>query len=264
MASKLFLLFLLFLSSLTSLLCVGMKNISVTVGQNVTLECRVQVSKGDAIGLLEWKKEEMNESERYVYFFRDDHLYDTYQNERFIGRVQLTDPDRKNGDVSVVLRNVTANDSGTYECKVIVEHNKERANQSELVSTVQLIVTVPGMKNISVTVGQNVTLECRVQVSKGDAIELLEWKKEDINESEGYVYFFRDGNRGHQNERFIGRVQLTDPDRKNGDVSVVLRNVTANDSGTYECKVIVEHNKERANQSELVSTVQLIVTEPDI
>ncbi|XP_033984202.1 sodium channel subunit beta-2-like isoform X1 [Trematomus bernacchii] len=67
-----------------------------------------------------------------------------------------------------------------------------------------------------------------------------------------------------QNPRYRGRVELKDPQMKNGDASVLLKNVNTNDTGTYECRVITPSNNRRrrdVGNRVLVSSVHLIVSE---
>uniref|UniRef100_A0A3Q1J6Q0 Ig-like domain-containing protein n=1 Tax=Anabas testudineus TaxID=64144 RepID=A0A3Q1J6Q0_ANATE len=81
-----------------------------------------------------------------------------------------------------------------------------------------------------------VTLHC--QDTRKVSIELIKWSKPDLK-SDKYVYLFRDGSMciSCQHPLFHDRVELKDPEMKNGDASVILKNVTVNDTGTYECCV---------------------------
>ncbi|XP_039463778.1 myelin-oligodendrocyte glycoprotein-like isoform X2 [Oreochromis aureus] len=93
----------------------GHPEIKVRFGQDVTLDCRSP--RGVNITLLEWSRPEIK-TDGYVFFYRNGRSYENYQHERFKGRVELTDPSMKNGDVSVTLKNVNINDTGTYECRI--------------------------------------------------------------------------------------------------------------------------------------------------
>lgn len=108
-------------------------------GQNVTLQC--QVPRGLNITLLEWSKPEFN-SESYVFFFQSHRLYENYQHESFRGRVALKDRSMKDGDVSVILRNVNINDTGTYSCEITTRIKGKVVH--EVVHSINLKVTDSG------------------------------------------------------------------------------------------------------------------------
>ncbi|XP_042257925.1 myelin protein P0-like isoform X2 [Thunnus maccoyii] len=86
-------------------------------GDDVTLQC--QSPRHEAITLLEWSRPDLKK-DGYVFFYRNNRSYEKYQHPSFRGRVQLRDPEMKDGNVSVILKNVTINDTGTYECRVSV------------------------------------------------------------------------------------------------------------------------------------------------
>ncbi|XP_035984513.1 coxsackievirus and adenovirus receptor homolog [Fundulus heteroclitus] len=116
---------LLCLLVLTSLLCCkthkGQRNITAEPGDNVILTCRASENK-DVI-VLEWSRTDL-ESDQYVVLYRDSTFFPDGQSPSFQDRVDLLDV--KNGDVSLVLKNVTTDDTGTYECRVVQEGNNER------------------------------------------------------------------------------------------------------------------------------------------
>ncbi|KAI4796433.1 hypothetical protein KUCAC02_023600, partial [Chaenocephalus aceratus] len=114
-----------------------MKEMKAEPGQNVTLQCNS--STDAAVTLLEWKRSGL---EGYVFFFRDNRLIESFQDPRYRDRVQLKDPEMKNGDASVLLKNVDIEDTGTYECRVItLSNNRRKRNVGELVSSVHLVVS---------------------------------------------------------------------------------------------------------------------------
>ncbi|KAL3050959.1 hypothetical protein OYC64_001274 [Pagothenia borchgrevinki] len=115
-------------------------------GENVTLQCNS--STDAAITKLEWKRPGLEDD--YVFYFRDDKLIDKYQDPRYRGRVELSDPQMKNGDASVLLKNVNTDDSGTYECWVITRSNNRRNRDlRELVRSVHLSVSEGPEKEIN-------------------------------------------------------------------------------------------------------------------
>ncbi|CAI5660627.1 unnamed protein product [Oreochromis niloticus] len=89
-------------------------------------------------------------------------------------------------------------------------------------------------KNIPAESGQNVTLTCRAP----NNIQTVEWSRADLGGK--YVFLYRDGRETlvHQHPSFTDRVDLQDKQMKDGDVSLILNNVTINDTGTYKCHVV--------------------------
>ncbi|XP_045898989.1 coxsackievirus and adenovirus receptor homolog [Micropterus dolomieu] len=92
--------------------------------------------------MIKWIRPDPKSDDIYVFYFRDGRSYENYQHESYRGRVELRDPEMKDGDASVILKNVNINDTGTYECRV-----KERNNPGkvEVINTISLTsVTEPG------------------------------------------------------------------------------------------------------------------------
>ncbi|XP_076019074.1 uncharacterized protein LOC143010583 [Genypterus blacodes] len=398
--------------------CVGLiadefeKKMDVNVGDDITLPCRNPSITAKIF--LEWTKDGLTPAS--IFFFRGNRSLANYQNSLFKGRVQLSDMEMKNGDVSVLLKNVTTSDSGTYECFIQTPKTMryKRANK-EPNSIIKLTVTEPSgpdapvflvrghpgvivavfavaavaavcvvmvirqwrrsvqhptiwtsahdashiqihavvcvhrrdstcryFSNLNssscsvqrslqflsivslksrdtsssalpclfamtrahfpafcIAVGIRLTSKCdmksvqvfvlfstcvgliadefekKMDVNVGDDITLpcrnpsitakifLEWTKDGLTPAS--IFFFR-GNRSlanYQNSLFKGRVQLSDMEMKNGDVSVLLKNVTTSDSGTYECFIQTPKTMryKRANK-EPHSIIKLTVTEP--
>lgn len=89
------------------------------LGEDVTLQC--QSLKDELITVLKWVRPDLK-SDGYVFFYRNKRSFRNYQHPSFLDRVQLMDPEMKDGNVSVILNNVTLNDTGTYECHVSVRN----------------------------------------------------------------------------------------------------------------------------------------------
>ncbi|XP_067380753.1 ICOS ligand-like [Channa argus] len=107
-------------------------------------------------------------------------------------------------------------------------------------------------QQIKVKTGDDVTLQCLDP--RGGDIKLLEWRRQDLKD-EGFVYYYkgRPRNKDYQHSSFQDRVELVDPEMKNGNVSVILKDVTINDTGTYECYVA------SGDRTELISNITLTV-----
>ncbi|KAK2863453.1 hypothetical protein Q5P01_002986 [Channa striata] len=84
--------------------------------------------------------------------------------------------------------------------------------------------------------GQTVSLTCRAP-SNID-ISAVEWTRPDLKPE--YVFFYRDAQSDPENQHpsFVNRVELKDKQMKDRDVSLLLKDLTVNDTGTYECRVL--------------------------
>ncbi|KAK2899364.1 V-set and immunoglobulin domain-containing protein 8-like isoform X1 [Channa argus] len=219
------------------------QQITVKTGDNVTLQCH---HRGGDIQLLEWRR--LNPEED-VFVCRHGKNDCSTPHPSFKNRVELRDPEMKDRDVSVILNNVTINDTGTYECYV---RNSSTKPPPQLFNTTRLTVTDSDQQQITVKTGDNVTLQCH---HRGGDIEHLEWRRQDLKEE---VFVWKHGKMSDDNQHpsFKNRVELRDPEMKDGDVSVILKNVTIKDTGTYECRV---RNNKTKPPPHLITTINLTV-----
>ncbi|XP_006808184.1 V-set and immunoglobulin domain-containing protein 1-like [Neolamprologus brichardi] len=109
------------------------KIITAESGQNVTLTCRAP--NNNIIG-VEWNRADLRDE--YILSYRDEQFDPDGQHPSFENRVDLQDRQMKNGDVSLILKDVTINDTGTYKCRVFSGETRSW----ESINTVSL--TVPG------------------------------------------------------------------------------------------------------------------------
>ena len=100
--------------------------VNVTAGGDATLDCQAHID--GSIKQIAWSKTDL-ESDEYV-FFSGNHSLEVYQLPSVRGRVELLDPEMKQGDASVVLKNVTADDSGIYECVVSTSSRGRRRKRA--------------------------------------------------------------------------------------------------------------------------------------
>nr|XP_024655411.1 programmed cell death 1 ligand 1-like [Maylandia zebra] len=118
------------------------KIITAESGQNVTLPCRAP--NNNIILGVEWNRADLRDG--YVLFYRDEQFDPVNQHPSFKNRVDLQDRQMKAGDVSLILKDVTTNDAGTYECRVFTRGNvRKRANlDGDPISIINLRVVPPG------------------------------------------------------------------------------------------------------------------------
>ncbi|XP_041842241.1 uncharacterized protein LOC121640501 isoform X2 [Melanotaenia boesemani] len=124
-------------------LCVSADPVSITVnsGDNITLECLVLVS--GPLEALMWIRPDYGPL--YVFFYRDGRPLESFQHPSFVGRVALRDAEMRDGDVSIILNNVTISDIGTYEGHVAMSSQRKKRAPSELRCSISLKVEDSGV-----------------------------------------------------------------------------------------------------------------------
>ncbi|KAL4008511.1 hypothetical protein ACER0C_002363 [Sarotherodon galilaeus] len=217
------------------------KTITAESGQNVTLTSR---ALNNNITAVKWSRADLGDE--YVLLYQDGHFDTTNQHPSFKNRVDLQDRQMKDGDVSLILKDVTINDTGTYECRVAQNSEKNM----KLISQTSLIVAD---KFIEAEYGQDVTLRC--QDSNNKNIRSVKWIRPDLGEE--YVFLYQDGHfvSANQHPSFKNRVDLQDRQMKDGDVSLILKDVTINDTGRYVCDV-------QRQQGDMKLNIYLRVVDP--
>ncbi|XP_039464162.1 matrix remodeling-associated protein 8-like isoform X2 [Oreochromis aureus] len=238
--ASLFLLFSVFMSAS------GDKIITAEPGQDVTLTCR---APNNNIIAVKWNRTFLGDE--CVLLYWDGHFVPDNQHPFFKNRVDLQDRQMKDGDMSLILKDVTIFDSGTYECGVQMKetHSWER-------SFIYLSVLSPYQKNLTAESGQDLTLTCRAV--KNIIITGVKWGRDDLGDE--YVLLYQDEqfDPDDQHPSFKNRVDLQDRQMKDGDVSLILKDVMINDTGTYECCVFMAGT----NSWKLINITYLIVVPP--
>ncbi|XP_063325915.1 programmed cell death 1 ligand 1-like isoform X2 [Pelmatolapia mariae] len=143
------LMFVLFVSA-------DQKIITAESGQDVTLTCR---APNNNFIVVEWNRADLGD--KHVFLYRDGHFVPEGQHPSFKNRVDLQDRQMKDGDMSLILKDVTINDTGTYECRVAQKETNQERPRLKLINSTYLHVDPPEMKNIPAESGQDITLTCR-------------------------------------------------------------------------------------------------------
>lgn len=118
------------------------KNLTAEFGQNVTLPCHAP--KNSPVKVAEWSRADSKEN---LLLYRDDQIDLENQEPAFKNRVNLLDSKIKAGDVSLTLQNVTTDDKGRYECRVIqgdTNRGKRAVLKMQPISIINLDVVFPG------------------------------------------------------------------------------------------------------------------------
>ncbi|XP_078147813.1 junctional adhesion molecule-like [Centroberyx gerrardi] len=162
----------------------GPQELTAHPGQDVTLKC--QGPNNAPVIALEWTRPDLKPPE-YVFLYRDEQSDPTHQNPSFADRVELLDGEMKNGDASVILKNVNRNDAGTYECHCSTggKRRSKRANiDSEPSSIINLKVEEPGAMDGLAAVGRSFALVVIASVAVGIVGGLLTLTKQEKKQTD--------------------------------------------------------------------------------
>ncbi|XP_039859952.1 putative butyrophilin subfamily 2 member A3 [Simochromis diagramma] len=112
-------------------------------------------------------------------------------------------------------------------------------------------------KIITAEPGPDVTLPCR---APNNNIIAVKWSRADLGDE--YVLLYRDGRfePDDQHPSFKNRVDLQDRQMKDGNVSLILKNMTTADNGTYECHVFMRGANRRKRgllKTDSITTITL-------
>uniref|UniRef100_A0A669CWN1 Ig-like domain-containing protein n=1 Tax=Oreochromis niloticus TaxID=8128 RepID=A0A669CWN1_ORENI len=114
-------------------------------GEDVTLTCR---APNNNIIVVKWSRADLGDE--YVLLYRDDQFVPDEQHPSFKNRVDLQDRQMKDGDVSLILKNVTINDAGTYECRT--NRRKRAILETEPICIIKLSVSDPSGESLEFSV----------------------------------------------------------------------------------------------------------------
>ncbi|XP_039869437.1 butyrophilin-like protein 9 [Simochromis diagramma] len=128
-ASQLWILFSIYPLKFTS---ADQKNITAQPKEDVILTCR---APNNNTMIVQWSTTDLGY--KYVLVYRDGKFVPEQQHPSFKNRVDLQDRQMKDGDVSLILKNVTINDTGTYECRFPLD-------SSDPICSIYLTVVLPG------------------------------------------------------------------------------------------------------------------------
>uniref|UniRef100_A0A3Q1FT44 Ig-like domain-containing protein n=1 Tax=Acanthochromis polyacanthus TaxID=80966 RepID=A0A3Q1FT44_9TELE len=115
-------------SNSTSQTNITAKIITAERGQDVILTCKVPNNNNNnkTITAVEWIRPRLDPE--HVLFYRDGHLDPDNQHPSYQNRVDLQNKELKDGDFSLILKNVTMEDNGRYECWVFEKGKNEPIN----------------------------------------------------------------------------------------------------------------------------------------
>ncbi|XP_033182549.1 G-protein coupled receptor GRL101-like [Anabas testudineus] len=244
--------------------------ITAEPGETVTLPCE---QPHTMIFNVKWIRPDLNQTNivfsptdpHYIFMDIEDDYNLEHQHESFKNRVQLKDSEMTDGDMSLILRNVTVNDTGTYECRVSGHRSRRVSSQfihidslytSWFIRIIHLDVRPLVQINLTAEPGDTVTLPCRA-LTHNTTVSTVKWIRPDLEPEDIFLYQDSWLVPEQQHPSYVDRVELKDHDMKDGDVSVILQDVTVKDTGTFECHVVQKEAKHRLSIVHLdVNSVQ--------
>ncbi|XP_039678096.1 immunoglobulin superfamily member 10-like isoform X4 [Perca fluviatilis] len=299
-----FMFLFIFLSEASS----GVNVLPVHPGDDATLPCQAD---GSPIRVVEWIRPDLKPYTVLLYIHGI--LESAPQNPSFKDRVELVDRDLKDGDVSLILKNVNINDAGTYKCGVKTGDTNIDPNNDPIrpIRTIHLRITEPDSKDGNSPVGLIValtvvtllllpvavvavvvvwkrqrqrrdekrTVVMEVPVRLGDDVILpcqaadpsisdVEWSRADLKPESILSYRVEGSVLTNLHPDYKeDKVELEDKDLKKGNMSLILKNVSRDDQGTYKCRV-TSGGSMRTNTTvlpwETIRIIRLQVREPAV
>ncbi|KAL1279306.1 hypothetical protein QQF64_025979 [Cirrhinus molitorella] len=219
----------IFLAKAKLTLKILMRGKFIPLGDSVDLPCRVDKSLLENSLKVEWRRAD---SETLVHLYEYGKSLADQQHKDYHKRAHLLKK-IKDGNFSVRLEKLRAGDEGVYRCKVYKGQDCVHTTNTEL----KLGFTVKHSRHTPVHLGSSVVLP--FYNDKPSTMEGLkvEWRKKD---SEDLVHLYEDGESraDEQQQDYQDRAHLFTEHLKDGNFSLRLDKLKAEDEGQYECTVI--------------------------
>ncbi|XP_056609806.1 uncharacterized protein LOC130426861 isoform X5 [Triplophysa dalaica] len=203
----------------------------VPLGGSVLLPCSVDSLSSLKDLEVEWKR---SDSQTLIHLYQDGDIRPEVQNEDYHDRAHFFTDDIKQGNFTLLLKNVTAEDEGQYTCTV---HSGQESGETVMeIKDVERLIVSGSNKSLSVYVGEDVTLNC--SVDSHIPAEEVSWKKR-VKDEHITVLLYQ--NKETQPEasdaQYRDRVEFFNDEIHRGNFSLRLKKVRTEDKGLYMCQV---------------------------
>uniref|UniRef100_A0A8C1M0C2 Ig-like domain-containing protein n=1 Tax=Cyprinus carpio TaxID=7962 RepID=A0A8C1M0C2_CYPCA len=201
------------------------------LGSSVVMPCHVDECLLKKKLKVEWRRKD---TKTLVHLYEDGETRSEKQHKDYQDRADFFTDDVQHGNFSLRLDNLRAADAGEYICTV-------RSDLSTVTRTAKTSL-VPQFKvkgssgNKTVPLGGSVVLPCEVDESLLQKSLKVEWRRTD---SETLVHLYEDGESQpkKQHKDYHHRAHFITEKIKDGDFSIRLEKLRAEDAGKYTCKV---------------------------
>ncbi|KAI2666775.1 Butyrophilin-like protein 2 [Labeo rohita] len=204
-------------------------HLSVLLGGSVVLPCHVQKSLLQKRLKVEWKRTDNN---TLVHLYQDGESQAKKQHQDYQGRAHFFTDEIKDGNFSLRLDNPRAEDEGLYRCKVYSGQDCVFSAETDVVLNF-IMKSLCGEEIVSL--GDSVVLPCHVGKHFLKCLK-VEWRRTD---TETLVCLYQDGQSRaeEQHPDYQDRAHFITNEIKDGNFSLRLKKVKAEDEGKYTCKV---------------------------
>ncbi|KAK9978826.1 hypothetical protein ABG768_020564 [Culter alburnus] len=207
------------------------------LGSSVVLPCYVDEPLLMKDLEVEWRR---RDSDTLVHLFQDGESRPESQQQDYQDRAHFFTEHIKDGNFSLRLDNLRAEDKGEYTCTV---HSQQESGETvveiKVNDNVERLLVSGSDRSISVSVGEDVTLNCSVDshITPED-FEQVSWKKTD-EDKEILVLLYQENEAllDSSHERYRDRVEFFTAEIPKGNFSFRLKSVRTEDKGVYMCQV---------------------------
>uniref|UniRef100_A0A8C1ZX20 Ig-like domain-containing protein n=1 Tax=Cyprinus carpio TaxID=7962 RepID=A0A8C1ZX20_CYPCA len=197
------------------------------VGGSVDLLCQIDKSLLENSLKVEWRR-----AETLVHLYEDGKIRAEEQHQDYHKRAHFLKKKIKDGNFSIRLKKLRAGDEGVYRCIVYKDQDCVFSADAQLI----LVFMAEPSHHTPVPPGASVVLPC--YEDKPSRMENLkvEWRKKDLKDLV-HLYQNSESRAEEQDEDYQKRAHFFTEHIKDGNLSLRLEKLRAEDEGEYTCTV---------------------------
>ncbi|XP_026099174.1 uncharacterized protein LOC113070176 [Carassius auratus] len=220
-------------------------NHKFNLGSSVVLPCHVDECLLKKSLKVEWRRKD---TKTLVHLYQDGESQTEKQQQDYQNRAHFFTDQIQHGNFSLRLDKLRAEDAGEYTCKV--HCGLFTVTRTEETSLVPQFKVKGSFGNQTVPLGGSVVLSCQVDESLLEKSLKVEWRRAD---SDTLVHLYEDGESraNKQHKDYQDRANFITDEIEEGNLSLRLDKLRAEDAGKYTCKVYSEQNCVHSADAEL-------------